>query len=197
MKQERKEELIVRWMDDALSAAEVDEMKVILESEPELHELRANHLQTREELQSAFNEIQDVPYGDFFQTKLDQAIRATETPEPEAIRSLGWKNSLRWWLAPVTVGAMAVAFLAGTRVNSGGTNTVRSIVAVSGPIVYTPEGGVTSNFVDAEGSGTSVIVLDGLPPIPDSFNLMAGGKSLKKDNSEMQLITAKTERKIY
>lgn len=200
MNQERKEELVVKWMDDEkLSASESEELKLILEAEPELKSMRESHSQVRDELQAAYRTTPDVPYGDFFQTKLEQAIRDTEQElKPQEKRSFSWKDTLRWWLAPVTVGAMAVAFLAGTRV---GTAPVETQLAVaqekSRPLVYTPEGGVTSSIVNADAEGTSVIVLEGLQPIPDSHNLMAGGQSVREKGSDVQLISTKSSPQVY
>lgn len=197
MKQERKEELIVRWMDDELPAEARDELNAILEAEPDLKTLKSAHEEVRDSLHAAYPRSQEIPYGDFFQTKLEQAIReGGESPKASRVRAGGWRDALKWWLAPVAVGAMAVAFLAGTRVNSG-PNPTRTVVAVVGPVVYTPEGGVTANFVDAEGSGTSVIVLDGLPPIPDSYDLMAGSPSENLEQEGIRLTSTAKGRRIY
>lgn len=197
MKQERKEELIVRWMDDELPAEERDELNAILEAEPGLKALKTSHGEVRASLHSVYPKAQEIPYGDFFQTKLEQAIRERgEAPSESRVKAGGWRDALKWWLAPVTVGAMAVAFLAGTRVNSG-PNPTHTVVASVGPVVYTPEGGVTANFVDAEGSGTSVIVLDGLPPIPDSYNLMAETRSEALEQEGIRLISTTKGRRIY
>lgn len=202
MNQERKEELIVRWMDDdVLSVSEKEELAGVLEAEPELCAMRDEHPRMRDELQAAYHQAGDVPYGDFFQTKLEQAIRNTERDEVEAVPAKArgaWRDALRWWLAPVAVGAMAVAFLAGTRVGKTPGES-RLVVAQeqSRPLVYTPEGGVTSTIVNADAAGTSVIVLDGLQPIPDSFDLMAGGQSVRELPSNVQLISTKGSPQVY
>ena len=199
MNQERKEELVVRWMDDVtLSASEKEELNRILEAEPELQELRAGHSRMREELKATDREVEDVPYGDFFQTKLQQAIRDSEEELPSAKMASSWKDSLRWWLAPVAVGAMAVAFLAGTRVGNGPTE--RRLVVASAqnrPLVYTPEGGVTSTILNADAQGTSVILLDGLQPIPDSYDLMAERKNASDLPAHIQLISTEASPQVY
>lgn len=199
MNQERKEELVVRWMDDVtLSASEKEELNRILEAEPELQELRAGHSRMREELKTTYREVEDVPYGDFFQTKLQQAIRDSEEELPSAKMASSWKDSLRWWLAPVAVGAMAVAFLAGTRVGNGPTE--RRLVVASAqnrPLVYTPEGGVTSTILNADAQGTSVILLDGLQPIPDSYDLMAERKNASDLPAHIQLISTEASPQVY
>ncbi|MGJ8723869.1 MAG: hypothetical protein ACSHYB_04870 [Roseibacillus sp.] len=202
MNQERKEELIVRWMDDdVLSTGEKEELALILEAEPELHAMKEGHSELRNELQSAFGQTGDVPYGDFFQTKLEQAIRDADREEGVAAPSKAsgtWRDALKWWLAPVAVGAMAVAFLAGTRVGKAPVEN-QLVVAKeqSRPLVYTPEGGVTSTIVNADAAGTSVIVLDGLQPIPDSYDLMAGGQSVRELPSDVQLISTKGSPQVY
>ena len=199
MNQERKEELVVRWMDDVtLSASEKEELNRILEAEPELQELRAGHSRMREELKTTYREVEDVPYGDFFQTKLQQAIRDSEEELPSAKMASSWKDSLRWCLAPVAVGAMAVALLAGTRVGNGPTE--RRLVVASAqnrPLVYTPEGGVTSTILNADAQGTSVILLDGLQPIPDSYDLMAERKNASDLPAHIQLISTEASPQVY
>ena len=200
MNQERKEELVVRWMDnEKLSASESEELELILKAEPELQAMRDDHSQVRSELQATFKPVEDVPYGDFFQTKLEQAIRDIDHKEAPVVKSKSsWRDSLRWWLAPVAVGAMAVAFLAGTRV---GKAPVESQLVVaqekSRPLVYTPEGGVTSTIVNADAAGTSVIVLDGLQPIPDSYNLMAREQNSRQRGGNIQLISTQGSSQVY
>ena len=152
----------------------------------------------REELKTTYREVEDVPYGDFFQTKLQQAIRDSEEELPSAKMASSWKDSLRWWLAPVAVGAMAVAFLAGTRVGNGPTE--RRLVVASAqnrPLVYTPEGGVTSTILNADAQGTSVILLDGLQPIPDSYDLMAERKNASDLPAHIQLISTEASPQVY
>lgn len=201
MNQERKEELIVRWMDDdVLTSTENEELTQILEAEPELKALRDENLQVRKELQAEFGQPGDVPYGDFFQTKLEQAIRDSDKEDvtPAAKSSSSWRESLRWWLAPVAVGAMAVAFLAGTRVGKAPVEN-RLVVksAEERLLVYTPEGGVSSTIVNADAEGTSVIVLDGLQPIPDSHDLMASSKRNPDSLGATRLISVKATPRGY
>lgn len=200
MNQERKEELIVRWMDDeTLSAAEREELNLILKAEPELKAMQEGHSQIRTELKAAYSEVEDLPYGDFFQTKLEQAIRKADHEEAAPIKEASsWRDALRWWLAPVAVGAMAVAFLAGTRVGQAPAGERLVVTPVQErPLVYTPEGGVTSTIVDVDTDGTSVIVLDGLQPIPDSYDLMAERSNVGELPDNIQLISAKPSPRIY
>ena len=200
MNQERKEELIVRWMDgEALSTGETAELDAILKADPELKAMKESHAEISEELRMAYKQPEDVPYGDFFQTKLEQAIRDSEQVEaavPE--RSVSWRDSLRWWLAPVTVGAMAIAFLAGTRVGKPPvTNRQIVLQEPERPLVFTAEGLVTSTIVNTDADGTSVIVLDGLQPIPDSFELMAVHPESFEQPNDVRLISTESSSQIF
>ena len=160
--------------------------------------MRDGHPDVKRKLQAVFNKTEDVPYGDFFQTKLDQAIRDSEQEEVAELPMKGWRDALRWWLAPVAVGAMAVAFLAGTRVaKAPAGNQLVVAQEQNRPLVYTPEGGVTSTIVNADAAGTSVIVLDGLQPIPDSFDLMADAQDVQKLPSDVRLISTKGSPQVY
>lgn len=200
MNQERKEELIVRSMDNVtLSVEEQKELQQFLEAEPELKAMQEGYPSVLAGLQAMYEQQQDVPYGDFFQTKLAQAIRDSEAEElPVKKASMTWKDAFRWWLAPVAVGAMAVAFLAGTRVGKAPVeNRLVVAQAQSRPLVYTPEGGVTSTIVNADAQGTSVIVLDGLQPIPDSYDLLAVRKVSPDLSPSVQLISTQASPQVY
>ena len=200
MNQERKEELIVRGMDqDVFSPSEKEELDRVLEAEPELKSLSEGHGQVRAELQAAFGQPGDVPYGDFFQKKLEQAIRNSEQKEAFVSRpSSSWRDALRWWLAPLAVGAMAVAFLAGTRVGKAPIQNRMVKSEEQRPVVYTPERGVTASVMAADASGTSVIFLEGLEPIPDSLDLMAGSRqNSKHTSSDVVLITTEGSAQLY
>lgn len=195
MKQERKEELMVRWMDGELSTGEMEELQPYLEAEPELREMQPGHRDSRKELQRAFRG-RDVPYGDFFQTKLARAIQSASHESAPVRKKASWRDALRWSLAPVTVGAMALAFLAGTKVTHEPIGAA-SLATTVNSVVYTPEGGVSSNYFQQAGSGTSVILLEGLRPLPDEYDLMASGDGFDATSADFQLVTAKSERVLY
>ena len=53
MKNDRKEELLTRWMDDGLSDEELRELEPVLDESPELHQERADYIRLREDLRAA------------------------------------------------------------------------------------------------------------------------------------------------
>ncbi|MDP0491472.1 MAG: hypothetical protein Q7Q71_10515 [Verrucomicrobiota bacterium JB023] len=194
MKSERQEELLVRWMDDELNEAEGRELEELLQEQPELRALRDQHALVRRDLREVYTQGDDIPYGDFFQSRLQRAIaeeeNTLETPAPKA--ATGWKEMFRWWLAPVGVGAMALAFLAGTRVASG---PEAEMVAAGGdsPLLYTPEGGITAHYQAVDDAGANVIFIEGLAAFPDSLDLMAGSRT--EDESDLHLV--RHEQKVF
>ena len=72
---------------------------------------------------------------------------------------------------------MALCFWAGTHVQNSGAPSpvVTNHHPVSGgvpdPVLYTPESGVQAAWYSSSDSGGSVIVLDGVAAIPDSFEV--------------------------
>ncbi|MEM9081140.1 MAG: hypothetical protein AAGC74_10660 [Verrucomicrobiota bacterium] len=190
MNQERKEELIVRWMDDELAAADVPELEELLEAEPELREMRDGFSSFRSGLKEVYAREEEMPYGDFFETRLKRAIQDSEVREKVGGLKGGVGEWFRWWLAPVGAGALALAFLAGAKLSPNRADG--SFVALkAATTVYTPEGGVSANFVEVEEAGASVILLEGLQAIPDSTDLMASVRETSESGSGVHLVTAR------
>lgn len=196
MKQERKEELMVRWMDDELSAQELGELEPYLDADPELRVMQNGHREMQGRLRKAFQEG-DVPYGDFFQTKLQRAVEFERHDSAIAKKKSSWRDALRWSLAPVSVGALALAFLAGTKVTHEPAGSARVVAVTVDSVVYTPEGGVSANFFQQRESGTSVIMLEGLQPLPDDFDLMADAMGSQSTPGDIQLVSTSRERAFY
>lgn len=169
MNQERKEELIVKWVDDALTTAEQEEVAKLLEAEPEWRSFKEGHLEVRHQIQAAYPTDADVPYGDFFSSRLQRAIAEDSVSPAEKSKPSLWSQFLRWGAAPAMAAALAVAFLAGTQVQKP---EVAAPEFVYHPEVYTPAGGVSASYASLENTGT-VILLDGLEAIPESVDLIA------------------------
>ena len=206
MSEERKHELLVRWMDgEFLEPEDQRELEVILEAEPELTDLQIGQESLSRDFEKAFKEKSDIPYGDFFQTKLEQAIRDANNPIEErkvVSEPVSWRSALRWWLAPLAAGSMAIAFLAGTRMSPVPTST-ETIVKNIGlnftdvdPVIYTPEGGVTASVVHDNIYGAEVILLEGLQPLDDSLDLMAKRPESTELTLPIEMVTAESSRDV-
>lgn len=169
MNQERKEELIVKWMDEALSPTEKEEFASLLEAEPELRDLKEGHGSMKAQLQEAFPADADVPYGDFFTSRLQRAIAEESAPALPKKESSVWSQFLRWGAAPAMAAALVVAFLAGTQIKQP---EMAAPQFTFHPEIYTPSAGVSASYASLDQS-SSVILLDGLEEIPESLDLIA------------------------
>lgn len=172
MNQERKEELLVKWVDETLSLSDKEELTKLLEAEPELADLKTGHMEVGSQLREAFPSDGDVPYGDFFATRLKRAIEddaGVSRDEGANAKPSLWSQFLRWGAVPAMAAALVVAFLAGTQVKPPEVGAPEFVVR---PDVYTPAGGVSASYASFDTTGT-VILLEGLESIPESIDLIA------------------------
>ncbi|MBU6327710.1 MAG: hypothetical protein KGQ89_08780, partial [Verrucomicrobia bacterium] len=105
------------------------------------------------------------PYPDFFQSKLIHAIQQ-QSDVPDNAPAKG--STPRWWSRlwmPVTaLSAMALCFL-------GGMQFTKKSTRIYSMVVYTPELGVKAEYYQSSPAEGSVIVLNGVPALPDSFEV--------------------------
>lgn len=177
MDQNRKEELLSLWMDDALDEEARQELDSHLAKNPGLEREREEYLRLRDELRAVLPAHVEPPYPDFFNTHLERLIREEEAAEVAQVGRANTKGlwpRMRLWLAPGMAAAVAVvvAFLAGMRVGApaGGELVVRSASMV--PAVYSPISTVNVRAWEDQEVGVTVIVLDGLEEIPSSVDLL-------------------------
>ena len=81
MNDDRKEELLTRWMDDALSAEELRELEPVLAENPDLNEERVDYRKLRDELKAAIPAEVEPPYPDFFNAHLERLVREASGDE--------------------------------------------------------------------------------------------------------------------
>lgn len=166
MNEHRKEELLARWMDDALSDEELRELEPLLAAEPELHEERARFEALREELKTAIPAEEEPPYPDFFNTHLERLIKGAGLSESESQPRAGLVNRIwLWWMAPAATAAVVVAFLLGMK--SAQPENLGIVNTVIESEVYSPMVNVSTEvFFDRESEAT-LLVVEGLEPLGD------------------------------
>lgn len=157
------------WLDDELSGDELVEMDAWAANQPE-------QLAAREELRSFRNMMsenipadEELPYPDFFLSRIHQGIREMEAGETKPAASARSKTSFwKSWLMPAAACAgMVLAFGIGRQ--SSEKETVTAInPPVMQPVVYTPEEGVNAEW--SSSAGSTLIVLQGIAAIPDSMD---------------------------
>jgi hypothetical protein len=159
------------WLDDELSGTELAEMNAWSATHPEQLAARERLRKFRGMLAENLPASEEPPYPDFFLTRINQGIRemeaASQPPAAKTCAGSFWRS----WLMPVAACAgMVLAFSigrqSGVRENSVGKKEASQTMAA--PMVYTPEEGVFAQWVPSPQNHTSVILLKGVPAIPDS-----------------------------
>ena len=178
MNKDRKEELLTRWMDDALSEEELRELEPVLAEHPELHEERESYARVREDLRAAVAAEVEPPYPDFFNAHLERQIKEAGQREdsPSPRRGGGvFDRMWLWWMAPAATAAVVVAFLLGMKSAQPTMENAMVNVAV-GSEVYSPLASVSTELIlDKE---STLLVVEGLDPLND--NDLAIGQGLRE-----------------
>lgn len=165
------EVMLALWLDDELSGEELTRVEAWAAGQPEQLAAREEVRAWRKSVAAAVPAAEEPPYPDFFNNRIEKAIRdlqAQETPPVPARASGGfWR-----WLFPMSAFAgMALAFWIGTKAQSQAPGEVVTIREKGfSPVWYTPEQGVDAEWVAGKGGSGSVIVLQGLSAIPDTLD---------------------------
>lgn len=181
MNNDRKEELLTRWMDDALSGEELRELKPVLDEQPELHEERQEYAQLREDLRASLPSEVEPPYPDFFNSHLERLVREASRSANEgegagrSRQSGGAFNRIwLWWMAPAATAAVVAAFLLG--MNSAQPENPGGVVdSAAGSEAYSPLANVSTQVFLDKASDSTLIVVEGLDPLTDTDLAIGGG----------------------
>ena len=157
------------WLDDELQGDELAAMEAWAKDHPEQLAAREEVRHWRGLMAGAIPASQEPPYPEFFNMRVARAIRE-ETTEPAKVakRRISWQSMV---MPLAACAGMTLAFWLGAKSNAGPpeidvAGAPRAIPVE--PFVYTPENGVKAErFASLEASAT-VIVLDGVPAIPDA-----------------------------
>ena len=171
MKNDRKEELLTRWMDDGLSENEMEELEPILASSPELHEERARFLLLREKLRDSVPQEVDPPFPDYFNSHLEKLVKV-ESTVPEREEGLNafaaFNRRWLWWMAPAVTCAVVFAFLLGMKSAQSGDTSSRLVDSGASSEVYSPLTNVSTQVIVDRDSDSTLLVVEGLAPLSDS-----------------------------
>lgn len=187
MNQNRKEELLTRWIDDALAEDERRELEELLAAEPGLNHLKDDFLELRGRLREAIPAATEPPYPDFFNSHLERHLESLRQGggEPSRSGSPLLSRLWSWWLAPAAAASLVVAFLAGMYSQPGSVPPPLAEATAA----YSPLANVTAEAVQDESLDATVIVLSGLEELSDE-NLI--GWSGSRNEETPVYITART-----
>jgi hypothetical protein len=155
-------ETLLLWLEDELPQDQQTKIDAWAADQPIWREKRESARQWRAQMSRAIS-LDVLPHGDFFQSRLMRSIEQSridaERAEPAAVRVSPWK---KFWLPASVAAAMVVGFLGGTQWQAG-PDRAKTLVT------YTPEEGVKAEFFETSPAEGTVIVLNGVAALPDSF----------------------------
>ena len=164
---------LAMWLEDELSGEELAAFEASMESRAELMAKREEIRSWKKGLGELLPAEQEPTYPDFFNSRLAKELERTAENRviPKAKKGFSWQN----WLMPLAACAgMALAFWMGTMtgIEESGSGQAQNDAASSllKPVVYTPEQGVSAEWIESDGVYASVVVLEGVEAIPDSID---------------------------
>ena len=159
------DEILALWVEDELDETRSREVEAWAEGEPEWLAHRAAARESKALFAKAGPMTADAPYGEFFNARIQREIELSQLPQPvPAGRTRGFN-----WLMPATAAAGIVLGFWFGKGATGGVDAMPAPVAELTPVLYTPEKGVDAEIVAIDAA--TVIVLDGVNAIPDSWEL--------------------------
>ena len=167
------ETTVALWLDDELQGSELATFEASLRGDGELIARREEVRDWRREIGAALPAVEEPPYPDFFNSRVEQAIRQAS---PRAAVGWAWAGLWRQWFLPASaVAGMALTFWLGTKSGGGPQPVVQApreavMVVQAVPAVYTPERGVDAEWFSSDEAAATVIVLEGLDAIPDTLD---------------------------
>jgi len=158
------------WLEDELTGEELATFEKWVADNPELLASREEARRWRAMMAETIPADVEPPYPDFFNHRLQKSIHDLQPALPVASPP---RFSLRSWFMPIAACAgMVLAFWLGAKKTGTPeidvTGAPRAIPVE--PVIYTPEYGVVAEWFDSEGAFATVIVLEGMQPIPDEID---------------------------
>jgi hypothetical protein len=175
------ETTLARWLDDELHGDELAACEALILGDGELLARRRELREWRATLAAAIPAAIEPPYPEFFNSRIEKAIRELSPGTSRLRRGAGFWRA--WWMPATAVAGMVLAFWVGTK--TGGAPQVVMApspapvpLLVQMPAVYTPERGVDAEWFSSAEASATVIVLEGVDAIPDTmdFSETVGGK---------------------
>ena len=160
------EETLALWLDDELTGESLAAVESWAIHQPDQLAARDEIRNWRSLLARTIPSLEEPPYPDFFNSRIQQAIRETSL---KVTQKPSYWNA--WFMPLAACAGMALSFWIGTQ-----SNTPKMEYDVAGapkaipvePIVYTPEKGVEAEWFASSNASATVIVLNGVAAIPDT-----------------------------
>jgi hypothetical protein len=153
---------LLLWLEDELASDLQKPIDQWAAGQPEWLAKREAAREWRSQMSRVMAISNELPQGDFFQAQIFRSIatKGRVTSSPAVARD----NSpmKKWWMPLSVAAAMVFGFLGGMQWREK-PNRATTLVT------YTPAEGVRAEFFESSPSEGTVIVLNGMEALPDSF----------------------------
>ena len=152
---------LLLWLEDELasdSQAHVDQWAA---AQPEWLAKREAAREWRTQL-SRVMVREELPQGEFFQAQILRTIATSAAVTPPAAVAHNISPMRKWWMPLSVAAAMVFGFV-------GGTQWQEKPDRATTLVTYTPAEGVRAEFFESSPAEGTVIVLNGMAALPDSF----------------------------
>jgi len=192
--QQPDKEILTQWYSGDLEGPQLERVEQWADENPELASSMVEQMMEPIAGLDAIDGPVDVPYPEFFNSKLEQRIFTEQEQIPEAAKEAivskpaGLMQRFGWMFAPAVLAAMVVCFYVGTQFGSKiiQSQTVNS-ENVEKHIIYVTNEAVMVEVIDSEEA--SVIEVNGLEPFSDE-DITVSYYETPESNQDAQLILA-------
>lgn len=159
------------WLEDELEGEELAAFEAWVADQPQHLAAREGIRRWRRMISSAVPASEDPPYPEFFSHRIACAIRQGD--QPAVAVPVAPERTWRAWFMPLAACAgMVFAFWLGTTRSQPAVAEIDVTGAPKAipvePILYTPEKGVSAEWLASSEASATVIVLNGIAAIPDA-----------------------------
>lgn len=181
------------WLDDELEGEELVAMEAACADNAGLLANREENRAWKQWITQSVPSTVEPPYGEFFNARILRGIER-DTEEKAAVTKPSGGSTWKAWFMPAAAAAgMVLAFQLGARtqpapqvVDIDVSNAPRAIPVE--PILYTPEQGVKARWFNSAQADAFVIVLDGVPAIPDAVDFSKSLSRIEEDEEEQAMV---------
>lgn len=161
------------WLDDELTGEQLAVVEAWASRQPAQLAAREEIRRWRATMAAAVPASVEPPYPEFFNSRVLHAIRRQKPVPAVAVKNpFSWKS---WFIPMAACAGMMMAFWVGKQSRTAPeydvSNAPRAIPVE--PVVYTPENGVKAEWFSSTEASATVIVLNGVPAIPDATDFSA------------------------
>lgn len=183
---EEQNEKLTRWLDDAMNDAERAAFEAEMSSNPILRAEADDLQQLGGLLRSNVTTEKPLPHADFFNSQIQERIAELQRSDERAqSQSRGAASWLSWLRTPWAIAAATAMVALGFFLSNFKDDKPQTLVLG----LYTPNPSVHATSYHSSEADATVLMLDGLDPIPENKEITAVNVDHSETDSQMAATT--------